>query len=41
MKPFLPKEVIDTDPFYEKRPEQLSVAEFVFLANEVEKHRKK
>jgi 16S rRNA (adenine1518-N6/adenine1519-N6)-dimethyltransferase len=41
MKPFLPKELIAADPFYEKRPEQLSVSDFVFLANEVEKYRNK
>jgi len=39
LKPFLPKDVIETDPFYEKRPEQLSLQEFIFLTNQVEAFR--
>jgi 16S rRNA (adenine1518-N6/adenine1519-N6)-dimethyltransferase len=39
LKPFLPKDVIESDPFYEKRPEQLSLQEFIFLTNQVEKFR--
>jgi 16S rRNA (adenine1518-N6/adenine1519-N6)-dimethyltransferase len=39
LKPFFPKDVIENDLFYEKRPEQLSLQEFVFLTNQVEKFR--
>jgi hypothetical protein len=41
LKPFLSKEVIETDSFYELRPEQLSVQQFVFLTNQVEQFREK
>lgn len=41
LKPFLPKDIIESDTFYEFRPEQLSVQQFVFLTNQVEKFREK
>ncbi len=40
LKPFLPKDLIDNDNFFEKRPEQLSIDEFIYLTNIVDKHRK-
>lgn len=39
MKPFLPKDVVDNDAFFEKRPEQLSLQDFIFLTNLVAQHR--
>lgn len=39
MKPFLPKDVIENDVFFEKRPEQLSIQDFIFLTNLVAQHR--
>lgn len=39
MKPFLPKELLMEDEFFQQRPERLSVAEFVELTRRVEKHR--
>lgn len=41
LKPFLPKEIIEADSFYEFRPEQLSVQQFVFLTNQVDSFREK
>lgn len=36
MKAFLPKEMLFEDAFFQKRPEQLSIAEFVVLAQRVQ-----
>ncbi len=41
LQPFLEKEELMTDPFYQKRPEQLSVEDFVSLANKVNRLRTK
>jgi 16S rRNA (adenine1518-N6/adenine1519-N6)-dimethyltransferase len=41
LKAFLPKEVIESDSFYELRPEQLTIQQFVFLTNQVENYRNK
>ena len=41
LKPFLAKEIIENDSFYELRPEQLSVQQFVLLTNQVEAFREK
>ena len=38
MKPFLPKNVIFEDEFFQKRPENLSVEEFIYLTNLTFKH---
>lgn len=35
MKPFLPKELMEKDPFFQQRPEQLSLQDFIFLTNQV------
>ena len=39
MKPFLPKEVLFGDAFFQQRPEQLSLEDFISLTNIVDEHR--
>jgi 16S rRNA (adenine1518-N6/adenine1519-N6)-dimethyltransferase len=39
MKPFLPKMLMEDDPFFQQRPEQLSLQDFIFLTNLVTKHK--
>ncbi|MCH2045402.1 MAG: 16S rRNA (adenine(1518)-N(6)/adenine(1519)-N(6))-dimethyltransferase RsmA [Saprospiraceae bacterium] len=41
MKPFLPKELLSTDPFFTKRPENLDLKDFVYLTNLVEEYQTK
>lgn len=39
MKPFLPKELLMEEAFFQQRPERLSVAQFVELTQRIEAHR--
>lgn len=38
MKPFLPKELLSSVPFFTKRPENLTLKDFVYLTNLVDEH---
>ena len=40
LKPFFPAEVLQADPYFEKRPERLSWEEYVELANRLDKNGK-